>query len=58
MPLVLTRRVGESVMLFDGDELLAEVKVSSISDKQASISISAPDRIKILRDEVYRRGGE
>lgn len=45
-------------MLFDGDELLAEVKVSSISDKQASISISAPDRIKILRDEVYRRGGE
>lgn len=47
--LVLTRRVGESIMI--GDNI--EVVVSRIKGRQAQFRIAAPDEVKIYRKEIY-----
>jgi len=47
--LVLTRRIGESIMI--GDNI--EVIVSKIKGRQAQVCITAPDEIKIYRKEIY-----
>jgi len=49
--LVLTRRIGESIMI--GDNI--EVVVSRIKGRQAQVSIIAPDEVKIYRKEIYRK---
>ncbi len=57
--LVLTRYSGQSILLFQDDEQMAEIKI--LSDKrnsnQVKIGIDASDDITILRDEVYERVG-
>ncbi|WP_018132183.1 carbon storage regulator CsrA [Effusibacillus pohliae] len=47
--LVLARKVGESIMI--GDEI--EISVLDVRGEQVRIGIKAPDRINILRREIY-----
>jgi carbon storage regulator len=48
--LVLTRRPGESIRI--GDDV--SVHVVAVEGKQVRISIDAPKRISVHRDEVYQ----
>jgi carbon storage regulator len=49
--LVLTRRVGEALMISD------EIKVSVLGVKgnQVSIGVAAPKEVGVYREEVYNR---
>ena len=49
--LVLTRRVGESILIGDN----VEVKVSEIGGGQVRLSFTAPDDVAIVRKEISRR---
>jgi carbon storage regulator len=49
--LVLTRRVGESILI--GDDI--EVKVSEIGGGQVRLSMIAPNEVPIVRKEISRR---
>lgn len=49
--LILTRRIGESIMI--GDDV--EIVVSSIRGRQTQISIDAPEQVKIYRKEIYNK---
>jgi len=49
--LVLTRRVGESILI--GDDI--EVKVSEIGGGQVRLSMTAPKDVVIVRKEISRR---
>ncbi len=49
--LVLTRRVGESIMI--GDDVV--VTVTGIRGGQVIVGISAPKEIDVHREEVYER---
>ena len=65
MPLVLRRRVGESILISPQDgidpatpisEIFAdgpiEITINEIIGSRVSLDISAPDEILILRDEL------
>ena len=47
--LILTRRVGESVMI--GDDIT--VKVVDVNGNRVRIGISAPKHVAVHREEVY-----
>jgi carbon storage regulator len=49
MMLILTRKLGESIMIGD------DIKVMIISDKrdQVKVGIEAPDDVDIWREEIY-----
>lgn len=47
--LILTRRIGESLMI--GDKVI--VKVLGIKGNQIRIGISAPKEVAIHREEIY-----
>ena len=49
--LVLTRRVGESILI--GDDI--EVKVSEINGNQVRLWFVAPKEVPIMRKEISRR---
>lgn len=49
--LLLTRRIGESVMIGDG----IEVRVMSVQGNQVRLGIDAPQDVKILRSELLER---
>jgi carbon storage regulator len=49
--LVLTRRVGESIMI--GDDVV--VTVTGIRGGQVTVGISAPKEVDVHREEVYER---
>jgi carbon storage regulator len=49
--LVLSRRVGESVLI--GDDI--EVKVNEIGGGQVRMSFTAPKEVAIVRKEISRR---
>lgn len=51
MALVLTRKVGESIMI--GDEVT--VTLVGIQGNQAKLSFNAPNDISIFREEVLDR---
>ena len=51
--LVLTRRVGESILIGD----VVEVKVREIGGGQVKLSFFAPDDVAIVRKEISRRVG-
>ncbi len=48
----LTRRTGESVILFLPDGRQVEIVVNTKRGNQAGLAIDAPDDIKILRNEL------
>ena len=49
--LILTRRVGESLMI--GDEVT--VTVLGVKGNQVRIGVRAPEKIPVHREEVFRR---
>ena len=49
--LILTRRVGETIMV--GDEV--QVTVLAIKGNQIRIGINAPEEIAVHREEIYNR---
>ncbi len=49
--LILTRRVGESLMI--GDEV--NVTVLGIKGNQARIGVNAPKEVSVHREEIYQR---
>ena len=53
--LVLTRRIGETLMIADD----VQVTVLGIKGKQVRIGIGAPRSVVVLREELHarRRGG-
>ncbi len=52
--LVLTRKVGESIMVDGG----IEIKIQRIAGKRVTIAIDAPPHVKILRGEIAERSDE
>ncbi len=55
MPLVLTRDVGEEIILTTPQGDVITVRVTRIQGKQAAIGIDAPPHIKVDRSEVHAR---
>lgn len=51
MTLVLTRKVGEKIIIDDD----IEITVTEITEKKVKIGISAPDDVTIWREEIYHR---
>jgi carbon storage regulator len=49
--LILTRRVGESVMI--GDEVV--ITVLGVKGNQVRVGISAPKTVAVHREEIYER---
>ncbi|AUZ85810.1 carbon storage regulator CsrA [Methylophaga nitratireducenticrescens] len=49
--LILTRRVGESLMISDN----VEVKVLDTKGNQVRIGVNAPKDISVHREEIYQR---
>ncbi len=49
--LILTRRVGESLMI--GDDV--NVTVLGIKGNQVRIGVSAPKEVAVHREEIYQR---
>lgn len=49
--LILTRRIGETVMV--GDDV--SITVLGVKGNQVRVGISAPKSIAVHREEIYRR---
>ena len=49
--LILTRKVGESIMIGDS----VEVKILGLRAGQVKIGIEAPKDLKVHREEIYDR---
>ena len=49
--LILTRKVGESIMIGDS----VEVKILGLRAGQVKIGIEAPKDLKVHREEIYER---
>ena len=48
---ILTRRVGESIMI--GDDIT--VTVLGVKDKQVRIGVNCPTNLVVHREEIYER---
>lgn len=49
--LVLSRRIGQSVMI--GEDI--EILIVRINNNQVRIGIKAPKKVGVHRDEIYRK---
>lgn len=49
--LILTRRVGESIMV--GDEIA--VTILGVKGNQVRVGVSAPKEVSVHREEIYER---
>lgn len=52
--LILTRRVGEAIMINDNITL----KVLQVKGNQVRIGIEAPTEVKVHREEIYKKINE
>jgi sRNA-binding carbon storage regulator CsrA len=52
--LILTRRRGDSVILYDKERILCKVTVESTGPKQTKLVFDAIPSIKIDRQEIYK----
>lgn len=52
--LILTRRVGESLIIGDGDTRIT-VTVLSVKGTNVRLGITAPKTVPVHREEVYER---
>lgn len=53
--LILTRRVGEKLIIDLGDGRIVEVLPLGIKGNQVKIGIDAPEDIEVHREEIYER---
>ncbi len=53
--LILTRRVGETLIIEIPGQGLVEVTVLNVKGTQTRIGINAPKSIKVHREEIYER---
>ena len=51
--LVLSRKLDESVVIYDGEKIIATIKVSKVSDRTVKLTFDADKSIKIDRAEHY-----
>ena len=51
MALVLTRNVGESIII--GDEVV--ITISAVQGNRVKLGIKAPKEVSVHREEVYER---
>ncbi len=51
--LILTRRVGESVMI--GNDVTVTVTVLAVKGNQVRIGINAPKDVAVHREEIFER---
>jgi carbon storage regulator len=49
--LILTRKTGEAVTI--GEDI--KITVLSIQGKQVKLGITAPERVSVYRDEIFKR---
>jgi carbon storage regulator CsrA len=56
--LVLTRKVNESVVVHQDDEVILAVKVSKIDRNQVRLAFNADKKIKIDRTEVFNKANK
>ena len=55
MHLILTRKEGESVVLFTGAEEQVVITVEKYDNGQIKLGFSAPDSVNIMREELLDR---
>jgi carbon storage regulator len=49
--LILTRKIGEAITI--GEDI--KITVLGIQGRQAKLGISAPEKISVYRDEIFKR---
>jgi carbon storage regulator len=49
--LILTRKIGESIAI--GDDI--RISILGIQGKQVKIGVTAPDKVSVYRDEIYKK---
>lgn len=54
--LILTRRVGESIVIGDGDNAVTVHVLESRGSNQLRIGIDAPRSMPVYRSELYKPG--
>lgn len=52
--LLLTRRIGESIIIGDGEDRIV-ITVLSINRNQVRVGIDAPKTMSVHREEIYIR---
>jgi carbon storage regulator CsrA len=52
--LILTRRKGEAVVIYNEHGILVKVVVTSLGPKQTKLAFEANSEIKIDREEIYK----
>ncbi len=53
--LVLTRKLDEAVIIHDGHNVMAKIKVSKIDRNQVRLTFEAENTIKIDRQEIFNQ---
>lgn len=53
--LVLTRKKHESVIIYLDDDIICEVTVTALGNKQVKLAFQADERIGIDRQEIYNQ---
>jgi len=52
--LILTRRVGETIVIGDDDEMV-KITVLGVKGNQVRIGVNAPKTVSVHREEIYNR---
>ena len=52
--LILSRKKGQNIMIYNDEELLAEVTITAICGNKVKLGFTAPKEITIDREEVFK----